>query len=51
MALAICKEEELTKRLESTKNSLCDCIHCQGIRRQQYESEIQWIKGHRLFDR
>ncbi len=29
----------------------CNCNHCLGIRRQQQESELRWVRLHQVFDR
>ena len=29
----------------------CTCQHCMGIRMQQQQSELEWLKEHQLFDR
>ena len=32
-------------------SNYCNCDHCMGIRRQQQESELNWLKQHQIFDR
>ncbi|WP_320663980.1 hypothetical protein [Prochlorococcus sp. MIT 1223] len=35
----------------SHQSQACNCNHCMGIRRQQQESELKWLREHQLFDR
>ena len=45
---------ELQEAKEAQINHLinsCNCNHCLGVRRQQKESELRWVRLHQAFDR
>ena len=43
------KEKEVVCSLSGV--DFCDCPHCKETRKQQKESELMWVRKHRLFDR